>query len=47
MRRYAIPAENITTHRAVDLGGERADPRSFNWQALQQRLQNLGLLCRR
>ncbi|MEB3208747.1 MAG: peptidoglycan recognition family protein [Synechococcus sp.] len=46
MRRYAIPAENITTHRAVDLGGERADPRSFNWQALQQRLQNLGLLCR-
>ena len=47
MRRFAIPAENITTHRAVDLGGERADPRSFNWQALQQRLQNLGLLCRR
>lgn len=46
MRRYEIPAEHITTHRAVDLGGERADPRSFNWQALQQRLQNMGLLCR-
>jgi len=46
MRRYEIPAEHITTHRAVDLGGERADPRSFNWQALQQRLQIMGLLCR-
>jgi N-acetyl-anhydromuramyl-L-alanine amidase AmpD len=45
MRRYRIPAEHITTHRAVDLGGERADPRSFDWSALQQRLGNLGLLC--
>jgi N-acetyl-anhydromuramyl-L-alanine amidase AmpD len=45
MLRYQIPLENITTHRAVDLGGERADPRSFNWQSLQERLQNLGLLC--
>ena len=45
MRRFRIPAQNITTHRAVDLGGERADPRSFNWGALEQRLQNLGLLC--
>ena len=43
--RYPITLETITTHRAVDLGGERADPRSFNWQALQERLQNLGLLC--
>ena len=45
MSRYPITLESITTHRAVDLGGERADPRSFNWQALQERLQNLGLLC--
>ena len=45
MGRYPITLEAITTHRAVDLGGERADPRSFNWQALQERLQNLGLLC--
>ncbi len=45
MGRYPITLETITTHRAVDLGGERADPRSFNWQALQERLQNLGLLC--
>lgn len=45
MRRFGIPAQHITTHRAVDLGGERADPRSFDWGALQQRLQNLGLLC--
>lgn len=45
MRRFRIPGENITTHRAVDLGGERADPRSFDWAALQQRLENLGVLC--
>ncbi len=45
MGRYPITFETITTHRAVDLGGERSDPRSFNWQALQERMQNLGLLC--
>jgi N-acetyl-anhydromuramyl-L-alanine amidase AmpD len=45
MRRYHIPAENITTHRYVDLGGERADPRSFNWNELKQRLVALGVLC--
>ncbi len=45
MQTYPIPADHITTHRAVDLGGERADPRSFNWRALQQRLQDLGVLC--
>jgi N-acetylmuramoyl-L-alanine amidase len=45
MRRYRIPPQQITTHRAIDLGGERADPRSFDWGALQQRLQNLGTLC--
>lgn len=45
MRRFRIPPQHITTHRAVDLWGERADPRSFNWGELQQRLQNLGLLC--
>ncbi|MCS5705264.1 N-acetylmuramoyl-L-alanine amidase [Synechococcus sp. FGCU-3] len=45
MRRFRIPPQNITTHRAVDLGGERADPRSFDWGALQQRLSSLGALC--
>lgn len=45
MKRYSIPAERITTHRHVDLGAERADPRSFNWTALQQRLAALGMLC--
>ena len=45
MKRYHIPKERITTHRHVDLGAERADPRSFNWQALQQRLAALGMLC--
>jgi N-acetyl-anhydromuramyl-L-alanine amidase AmpD len=45
MRKYHIPAENITTHRYVDLGGERADPRSFDWQQLKQRLVALGALC--
>lgn len=45
MQTFPIPADHITTHRAVDLGGERADPRSFEWDALQQRLGELGLLC--
>ncbi|MEB3353829.1 MAG: peptidoglycan recognition family protein [Cyanobacteriota bacterium] len=45
MQTYPIPADQITTHRAVDLGGERADPRSFDWAALQRRLSDLGLLC--
>lgn len=44
MERFPIPADQITTHRAVDLWGERADPRSFDWQALGQRLRSLGLL---
>lgn len=43
MRRYQIPWENITTHRHVDLGGERADPRSFDWEELKRRLVALGV----
>ncbi|MBM5799293.1 MAG: N-acetylmuramoyl-L-alanine amidase [Cyanobacteria bacterium K_DeepCast_35m_m2_023] len=46
MDRFQIPYERITTHAYVDLGGERADPRSFDWQALQDRLGALGKLCR-
>ena len=46
MQRFRIPYERITTHAYVDLGGERSDPRSFDWQALQVRLAALGLLCR-
>ncbi|MCP9927026.1 N-acetylmuramoyl-L-alanine amidase, partial [Cyanobium sp. CH-040] len=45
MESFPIPADQITTHRAVDLWGERADPRSFDWQALQVRLEALGALC--
>jgi len=45
LRRYRIPFDHITTHRHVDLGLERADPRSFDWAALQQRLAALGALC--
>lgn len=45
MARFPIGPQQITTHRAVDLGGERADPRSFRWAALQERLADLGLLC--
>ena len=45
MRRYRIPFDHITTHRHVDLGLERADPRSFSWPALQVRLAALGALC--
>jgi len=45
MRRYRIPFDHITTHRHVDLGLARADPRSFSWPALQVRLAALGALC--
>ncbi|MCP9932978.1 N-acetylmuramoyl-L-alanine amidase [Cyanobium sp. Candia 9D4] len=45
MRRYGIPPSNITTHQHVDLGGERMDPRSFDWRELQVRLAALGVLC--
>jgi N-acetylmuramoyl-L-alanine amidase len=45
MRRYGIPASNITTHQHVDLGGERMDPRSFDWRELQLRLASIGVLC--
>lgn len=42
---YRIPPAAITTHQHVDLGGERSDPRSFNWSELQKRLAALGDLC--
>lgn len=45
MRRFSIPPENITTHRFVDLGGVRADPRSFDWEELKVRLAALGMVC--
>ena len=45
MRRFSIPAENITTHKHVDLGGERADPRSLNWEKMKVRLAALGAIC--
>jgi N-acetyl-anhydromuramyl-L-alanine amidase AmpD len=44
MERFPIPPDHITTHRAVDLWGERADPRSFDWRALAERLASLDLL---
>ncbi|MFN9645784.1 MAG: N-acetylmuramoyl-L-alanine amidase [Cyanobacteriota bacterium] len=45
MRRFPISPQAITTHRHVDLSGERADPRSFNWRELQVRLAALGVGC--
>lgn len=45
MSRFPITPEAITTHRHVDVGGERADPRSFDWRELQRRLAALGLIC--
>lgn len=45
MRRFNIPPQAITTHRHVDLGGERGDPRSFDWSELETRLAALGMLC--
>ena len=43
---FDIDPAAITTHRHVDLGGARADPRSFSWENLQNRLAALGSLCR-
>ena len=45
MLRYQIKPEAITTHRHVDLGGARADPRSFDWREIQKRLTAIGLVC--
>ena len=45
INRFKLPPAAITTHRHVDLGGERGDPRSFNWASLQYRLAALGDLC--
>lgn len=45
MRRFNIPPDQITTHRHVDLAGERADPRSFDWRQLRARLAALGVIC--
>ncbi|BEV36220.1 peptidoglycan recognition protein family protein [Synechococcus sp. M16CYN] len=45
MRVFDLPPTAITTHSHVDVGGERADPRSFDWSALQMRLAALGHLC--
>lgn len=42
---FNLPPAAITTHRHVDIGGERSDPRSFDWSALQRRLASLGDLC--
>jgi len=47
MERCGWKAEAITSHAAIDLGGERSDPRSFEWSALQARLAALGRLCSR
>ena len=44
--RFGFEPAAITTHQHVDLGGERADPRSFSWSDLQIRLAALGKLCR-
>lgn len=45
IKRFKLSPAAITTHRHVDLGGERSDPRSFNWASLQYRLAALGDLC--
>jgi N-acetyl-anhydromuramyl-L-alanine amidase AmpD len=45
MQRFRIPVERITTHRHIDLGDARADPRSFDWKKLHVRLAALGVVC--
>lgn len=43
--RYHIEPRAVTTHRYVDQGGARSDPRSFDWGELQKRLTALALVC--
>ena len=43
--RFGFTPAAITSHRHVDLGGERGDPRSFDWDELQTRLAALNVLC--
>ena len=43
--RFGFTPAAITTHRHVDLGGERGDPRSFDWDQLQTRLAAINVLC--
>ena len=45
MDRFGFTPAAITTHRHVDIGGERGDPRSFAWHELQTRLAALEALC--
>ena len=45
LERFEIDPAAITTHRHVDLGGARGDPRSFSWSHLQDRLTALGRVC--
>ena len=45
INRFGFTPAAITTHRHVDLGGERGDPRSFDWDELQTRLAALKVLC--
>jgi|TARA_B100000073_G_scaffold315153_1_gene290857 N-acetyl-anhydromuramyl-L-alanine amidase AmpD len=45
LERFEIDPAAITTHKHVDLGGARADPRNFSWSDLQSRLAALGKLC--
>ena len=45
MERFGIDARAITTHAHVDLGGERGDPRSFEWDELQKRMTALHRIC--
>ncbi len=45
MDTFGFSPEVITTHQHVDLGGERGDPRSFDWAELQVRLASMQRLC--
>ena len=45
INRFGFTPAAITTHRHVDLGGERGDTRSFDWDELQTRLAALKVLC--
>ena len=47
MDTFNLTYSALTTHRRVDLSGERSDPRSFDWSMLMVRLRAISASCNR
>ena len=42
---HSIKSSMVVTHQEVDRSGSRRDPRSFNWNQLDQILRSLSMAC--